>query len=198
MADLPTATDIIQLVGVLTPGLIISSIRVRAITGTAPDIKDRLFAYGVISVGYLAAVTPLFHVPWGIGLAPWAWNLLQYFLLPVLFGIAAAYAYQWRLSYRIADFAGLHLAHHLPASWDYAFEGLPEGLFILVTLNDGSQVAGRWNRGSFASSSKEERDLLLAELWQVGEGSAPWSQVRPARSILISGKDIRYIEFIRT
>ncbi len=196
MADLPTPAQITSLASLLAPGLIISTIRVRAITGSVPDFKDRIFSYGLISTAYFAAVTPLFHVNWGIELTGWLWSFLQYFAVPVLIGIGAAYVYQHKLSYRLAEKAHLHLAHHLPASWDYAFEGMPETSFLLVTLQDGTQVAGRWAKGSFASSSPTERDLLIYEMWEVGADGEAWTPLNPRRSILICNKDVRFIEFI--
>ena len=159
MAELPTPIQVVDLVSLLAPGLIISAIRVRAVTVAVPDFKERLLSYGLISVGYFAAITPLFHVKSGAALAPWLWSFLQYFLIPCIIGIALAYAYQGELSYRIAGWAKLHLAHHLPAAWDYVFEKLPAGTFVLVTLDDGTQIAGRMNARSFAASSREERDL---------------------------------------
>lgn len=195
MPDFPTPIEITSLASLLAPGLIISTIRIRAVTGSAPDFKDRVLQYGLISSGYFAAITPLFHVAGGVPLAPWLWNFSQYFALPVLIGIASAYTYQFRLSYRLAGLVKLHLAHHLPASWDYAFEARTRSSYLLVTLQDGSQVAGRWAEGSFASSSSEERDILISEVWNIDD-QGTWTPVAPTRSILISAKEIRYIEFI--
>lgn len=194
MAELPSPTEITGLIGLLAPGLIISAIRTRAITGLLPDLKERLLAYGVISTAYFAAVTPLFHIQGGVTLPDWSWNLLHLTVVPFLIGVASAYAYQHRLSYRLAETVKLHLAHHLPAAWDYAFQQRGDS-FLLVTLKDGTQVAGRWGDGSFASSSKEERDLLLSEVWQLNASGQPWTSVNPTRSVLITGSEIRFVEF---
>ena len=196
MAGIPTVAEITSLASLLAPGLIISTIRARAMTGLIPDLKDRIITYGVISVGYFAAVTPLFHVDAGPELPRWLWSFLQYFFSPVLIGIAAAYAFQYKVSYRIASAARLHLVHHLPAAWDYAFQGLPDSTYLLVTLQDSTQIAGKWAAGSFASSNSEERDLLLSEMWQTGVGDEHWSPLTPPRAILICGKDIRHVEFL--
>jgi hypothetical protein len=195
MADLPSTSQIIDLVNLLAPGLIIASIRTRAITGSLPDLKDRLTAYAVISVGYLAAVSPFFHVEGGIRLIGWLWSILHFFFVPVVLGLVLAYVHQHQLAYRVASIIGLRLAHHLPSSWDYRFESLPASTFLLVTLSDGTQVAGKWAHGSFASSSREERDLLLAEVWEVPSDGSAWKQVQPLRSVLICGKDVRLVEF---
>ncbi|MES2443517.1 MAG: DUF6338 family protein [Pseudomonadota bacterium] len=193
MADLPTALEITSLVSLLAPGLIISTIRDRAITGSTPDIKERLISYGIISVGYFAAVSPLFHVSAGVTLPRWLWSFLQFFSIPVLVGIALAYIYQWKWSYRIADKFGLRLAHHIPAAWDYLFGSIPAGTFVLVKLKDGTEVPGRMGPNAFASSSKEERDLLIDELYEI-DGAGTWLPVSPPRHILLCGNDIRHIE----
>lgn len=193
MADLPTAMEITSLASLLAPGLIISTIRNRAITGSTPDIKERIVSYGVISVGYFAAVSPLFHVRDGVRLPVWFWMFLQYFGVPVCAGIVLAYLYQWRWSYRLAARFGLKLAHHIPAAWDYLFESIPAGTFILVKLTDGTEIPGRMGPDAFASSSKEERDLLIDELYEIDSQGA-WNPVNPPRHILLCGKDIRHIE----
>jgi hypothetical protein len=193
LAELPTVLQITSLASLLAPGLIISTIRDRAITGSTPDVKERLISYGIISVGYFAAISPLFHVERGVILSDWLWNFLQFFAVPVVLGIALAYVYQWRWSYRLAESFGLRLAHHIPAAWDYLFESIPAGTFILVRLNDGTEIPGRMGPNAFASSSKEERDLLIDELYEI-DGSGDWQPVNPPRHILLCGKDIRHIE----
>ena len=193
MADLINPKQIADLLTLLTPGLIIVTIRTRAISGTYPDYKDRLVAFGLVSVFYFAVIAPIFHIQSGVDLPLWLWKLLQYFLIPAAIGIALAYEHQLRILYRLAEWAGLSLAHHLPAAWDYTFEALPAGTFILVTLTDGTTIPGKMTKNSFASSSNEERDLLLEELWSV-DSHGHWAKVDPPRSILICGKDVKLVE----
>ena len=193
MSELPTAIQITSLASLLAPGLIISMIRDRAITGSTPEFKDRVLAYGVISVGYFSAVSPLFHVQGGINLPDWMWNFFQYFAIPIAVGIALAYIYQWKWSYRIADRFGLRLAHHIPAAWDYLFKDIAADTFILVRLADGTEIPGRMGRNAFASSGKDERDLLIDELFQIDDVGT-WTSVQPPRGILLCGQDIQRIE----
>jgi hypothetical protein len=94
---------------------------------------------------------------------------------------------------RLANIAGLGLAHPTAAAWDYAFGNIRTGTFVLITLNDGSEVAGLIGASSFASSSREERDLLLEQVWSI-DAQGKWNQATPARSILLCGKDIRHVE----
>lgn len=67
-------------------------------------------------------------------------------------------------------------------------------MFIMVTLASGEKVAGLFGGNSFASSDIRERDLYIEEEYTVDE-HGKWEQ-RPERvGVLISAKEIRYIEF---
>jgi hypothetical protein len=194
MVDLPSASQISDLACLLAPGLIIDAIRVRTRTGITPDLKDRIVGYGVASVAYFSVVTPAFHWKAGFSINHGLWLFLQYIAIPSLLGLGSAYAYQYELTYKFAKLIKLHIAHHHPAAWDYKLELLPNTAFLLVTLTDGTTIAGRWADGSFASSAKDERDILLGEMWEPGGGSNPWKPLNPPRAVLICGKEIRSIE----
>ncbi len=197
LADLPSAGDVTALVSLLAPGLVILGVRSRFTTANAPDIKDKVIAYAVASTAYVAAVSPLFHVNGGISLPTWLWSFLQYFLVPLCIGVAAAYIHQWNWMYRLAKCVRLRVTHHMPAAWDYAFERMHKGTYVLVRLTDGTQFAGLMGPESFASSAREERDLLIEQVWKVGKDGKEWTPVTPTRSVLLCGKDIRFIEIFR-
>ncbi|MBZ9645922.1 DUF6338 family protein [Sphingobium sp. 3R8] len=67
--------------------------------------------------------------------------------------------------------------------------------FVLIHLIDGSEVAGAWIGGSFASSTAGDRDVFINQMWTVEADG--WKVVDPPRSILICGGAIRMIEFIQ-
>lgn len=169
-------------------------VRARAASGSLPKFHDQLVWYALASAGYYAAATPLFNVPSGFKLDGWQIDFLEYFGVPALVGLAWAYATDYGIGYRIAKACRLHLVHHIPAAWDYAFNRTTTGSYLLVTLTDGSQVAGRMAEPSFASSDGAERDLLIGEVWAIGE-DRQWSPSHPKRGILLKASDIRYIEF---
>jgi hypothetical protein len=191
--DFPDARHVSELLQLITPGIIITAVRARAISGIAPDLKDKVLEFGVISVIYGAVAGPIFHDSSGTTLSPAVWVLLYSLVVPLLVGIILAYIAAYRLAYGAAELIRLPLAHHIPTAWDYTFSALPAGAFILVTLSDGTTIPGRMSKNSFASSSGDERDLLIEELWQV-DGDNAWTRVEPARSVLICGKDIRLVE----
>ncbi|HEV8640144.1 MAG TPA: DUF6338 family protein [Methylomirabilota bacterium] len=90
---------------------------------------------------------------------------------------------------------GLHRPHPVPTAWDYVFSH-STGSWVLVTLADGSTVAGIFSARSFASSDAAERDLFLEQLYRV-EDDGPWQPVPMNRGVWIRGEAIRAIEFLQ-
>jgi hypothetical protein len=193
---LPEPSNIRELISLLAPGFILLWMRSRVFAGPTPSIQERLISYALASGGYFAAVSPLFFVSSGQPLPSWLWNLLHYFGVPLVIGVLIAHAEQWGWQYKVADWLGLKFSHHIPAAWDFTFSRVNASTFVLVTMGDGSQIAGLMSDASFASSSRDERDLLLEEVFVVTE-KGPWKPAEPSRSILICGKDIRVIEIFR-
>lgn len=193
MSSLPSAAEVKEFIRLLAPGLIILYLRSRVSGGPNQSLQERLIAYALVSAAYYAVVPPLFDVPGGIVLPGWLRSLLLYAVVPTVLGLGLASARQNGWEYLIGRKLGLQFAHHIPAAWDFTFSRLGRGTFILVTLANGSEIAGLMGAGSFASSSKEERDLLIEEVWNVGDDGT-WMPATPKRSILLCGKDIRHVE----
>ncbi len=196
MADLPSAANIKELVSLFAPGMILLWARSRVKAGPAPDLQERFIGYAVASTAYFAAISPFFYVDGGLLLPRWLWSVLHYALLPMLLGWLVAFANQKGWEYRLAEWTGLKFAHEVPAAWDYTFSRLSAGAFLLATLKNGQQVAGKWASTSFASSSKDERDLHIAEVWDVGP-KGEWKSAEPQRSVLLCGNEIHYIEIFQ-
>lgn len=194
MSELGDPAKVPALLALLAPGFIILWFRTRVLEGATPEIKQQLFYFAVMSGAYYAALTPIFHMEGGRPLSPWAWGLLFYFIVPVAIGLIVGWITQFDLEYRVAEKLGMHFAHRVPTAWDFRFGRLPPGSFVLLTLKDGSMVAGRMLEGSFAASAKEGRDLYLGEIWTV-PATGPWEKLEPPRGLLISGDEVRYIEF---
>ena len=89
---------------------------------------------------------------------------------------------------------GVYTVHPVPTAWDYVFSH-STGSWVLVTLADGSTVAGVFSARSFASSDAAERDLFLEQLYKV-EDDGPWQPVPMNRGVWIRGEAIRAIEFL--
>lgn len=193
MPDLPNAKELVELASLLAPGLIILGIRSRFKEGAPADLRDKTFNYGAISVAYLALSFPMFHADTGIYLASWLWQLCLYFAWPCAIGLLVVYADNSKWFYKACKRLGLRPSHHIPAAWDYAFSNMQRGTYVLVRLNDGTEFAGLMGTSSFASSTRDERDLLIQEVWKMPK-TGPWERVSPPRSVLLCGKDIQFIE----
>jgi hypothetical protein len=193
MSDLGDPANVAALLALLAPGFIILWFRARVVEGTPPDFKRELFYFALASAAYYGAVAPLFRLDEGVALPLWLWSILFYFLIPILLGVVIGWITQYDLEYSWAEKLGMHFAHRIPTAWDFRFSRLPAGAFVLVTLKDGTTVAGRWAETSFASSAKDGRDIYIAEVWDNPDNGA-WVPLDPPRGMLLCGGDIRYVE----
>ena len=196
MPEIPSASELTSLASLLAPGFIILGIRARFKEGPIPELKDKVLSYAVASTAYYAAASPLFHANNGLLIPPWLWQLIQFFALPVLVGTIIVFVDQSEVFYKWSSKFGLKLTHHIPAAWDFAFSKIRKGTYVLVKLNDGTRYAGVMGRMSFASSASAERDLFIEEVWSV-EKQGSWKVVEPRRSVLLCGKDIRWVEIFK-
>lgn len=195
--SMPSASDIIELVTTLAPGLVILGIRQWFVAAPPPKLEERAFAYASVSIVYYAIANPLIALckPWAKA-DPWQLNALEYFIVPTIIGIIFGIATLKDTSDRFWRLFGVSPFHHAQTAWDYVFSRLKKAPFVLVTLSDGSKVGGFYGEGSFAASSSTERDLLIIEIWTISEDK-PWTRQIPVRSILLCGRDIRSVEFFK-
>ena len=195
MSILPNVSELTGIASALAPGMIILGFRSRVVVGVATDYKDRLLSYAFFSAAYYAGVGPLFHLAGCFTLPAWLWGFLFYFAMPLVMGFAAAYECQHEIIDKAARRLRFNFVTETELAWDFVFSKWDIGNFILITLEDGSQIAGRIDENSFASSSKSQHDLLIGEVWEITLGK--WTEATPKRSILILSKDIRSVEFFK-
>ncbi len=113
------------------------------------------------------------------------------FVAPVVGGVVSGRLCQARLWQRLLS-SGVH---PIGTAWDRKFYEAEGPMWVLVTLKDGSQVAGLYgDKGSFASSDAGQRDLYLEAVYDV-VGDGPWQPAKREPGIWIRGDEIRHIEF---
>jgi hypothetical protein len=195
MGDLGDPKDVPALLALLAPGFIILWFRSRVVEGATPDFSQQLLNFALVSAAYYGVVAPLFNIEGAVELPTWLWSLLFYFIVPVTIGIVGGWITEHDWEYSWAEKVGMHFSHRIPTAWDFRFSRLAGGTFLLVTLKDGTTIAGCMAGRSFAASAKDGRDLYIGQVWEVPEGEGDWKQVKPDRGVLICGDDIRYIEF---
>jgi hypothetical protein len=182
----------------IVPGLVALFVRSKFITGRTPSPAENVLSFVVLSLVYYS-LTILFveralavQEPWLTRASVW---ILLILVGPVLFGFVLGVAAQKEWATWIAGKLDLTIVHVIPAAWDWRFCKVPRGgMFIMVTLTSGERVAEFFGSSSFASSDAGERDLYIEEEYTVTE-QVTW-EPRPEKvGILISAKEIRYVEF---
>ena len=118
------------------------------------------------------------------------------FVIPLVVGFALATIQNaqignWARS-ALARF-GLSPVHPIPTAWDWKFsDGNKQ--WVLVTLTDGSQVAGYWGSESFVSSDPTERDIYIQKIYALDPATGNWKEAGDS-GILIASGQVQTIEF---
>lgn len=84
----------------------------------------------------------------------------------------------------------------IPTGWDWKFYQLEDGVYLIVTLNDGSQVAGYFGAQSLASDDSKERDIYIEKVYEIGRNGR-WRLRERTDGILLKASEIRFIEFFK-
>jgi hypothetical protein len=94
---------------------------------------------------------------------------------------------RWR---RVAKY----FVHPIRKPWDYVF-GKRCPFWIIVHLQSGQKLGGRFDTESFASSDPAEEQIYLQEVWILDEAGRFIGQVERSRGIIIMKSEIRAVEF---
>jgi hypothetical protein len=116
------------------------------------------------------------------------------FISPLAIGVLLGFFSQKEWIKKILTRLGLNTISSIPTSWDYKFSKINESVWLIVTLKDGSTVAGYFGTNSFASSIALEHDLYIEEIYKIDTNES-WERLIPPCSILLKGEEIKYIEF---
>jgi len=182
-----------NILSALAPGFIILLIRRQFSVHDQQTIQDRIFAYAVVSTLYFATFSPVLaiaeqHTP----LSKPIRDITLFVVVPVLIGIGWSILATKDRLHKIWGLLGLRPIHHTPSSWDYLFGQIGADAWIVVTLKNGMQIAGKYGSGSFSSTNSSERDLLISEVWELEDDD--WTVPKAKKKILLCGNDIQTIE----
>lgn len=86
-----------------------------------------------------------------------------------------------------------HFIHPIRKPWDYVF-GKREPYWIIVHLQNGLKIGGRFDLKSFASSDPADEQIYLEEVWILDEGGRFLSRVERSRGIIIMKGEMRAVE----
>ena len=84
----------------------------------------------------------------------------------------------------------------IPTGWDWIFS-TTDPCFVLITLADGTEIAGYFGGRSMASSEPERKDIYIESVYKIPESNGPWEAVEDSLGMYDDGSKIAYIEFKR-
>lgn len=124
------------------------------------------------------------------------WGLII-FVSPLLLGLLIGYFNQREIVRKMLQQIGINTIHGCPTAWDYKFSKTDKPEWVLVTLKDGSTVAGLFGSKSFASSEPGDRDLFIQKVWKLPDnGGESWQPASRSAGIWIASDQIKHIEFM--
>lgn len=77
-------------------------------------------------------------------------------------------------------------------SWDFIFQRIEQGRWLVVKLKNGRAIAGKLGQGSWASQSPAPggHDLWLQEIWSVDDYGQPGTMVEPRQGMWVAREEI--------
>ena len=118
--------------------------------------------------------------------------LLPILVSPLVLGILSSTLHEREWPKRLLGRLGFAADQFVPTAWDHHFfRRLP--YWVIVTLCDGSSVAGFFGEESFAGDDPGERDLYIEKVFRIVKGD--WMPIADSRGILVKSAQIAAIEF---
>jgi hypothetical protein len=180
----------------LAPGLITLFVRSQLIAGRRPKTFEYAVEYIIVSTLYFAVFLPFVELVLATREPAWLRAILWALMLaifPASIGLILGAGTQkgwWRY---LLGKAKLSMVSPYPTGWDWVFGRLGAPIYLLITLEDGSRVAGLFGFDSLAASKPEERDIFIEEIYEF-DGETQWIPRVPKQGILVPYKSIKYIE----
>ena len=76
--------------------------------------------------------------------------------------------------------------------------GKKEVFWVIIHLEDGRKIGGKFDKDSFASSYPEEEQIYLEEVWKLDEEGKFIEPIERSKGIIILTNKVLFIEFFIT
>lgn len=193
--------DLYFVVAVFVPGFIYCGVISTFVPLRAlPEKESLLLRYLTATAFNYAIQSPLIYllVAGQILVKHPFWQALVWFCIlfvtPVALGMIRAKIIQHDGLGWLYEWLGLRAISPIPTGWDWIFS-TTDPCFVLVTLTDGTEIAGYFGKKSMASSDPDHKDLFLQHVYTVPADGSPWVPVQGSLGMHIDGAQIAYIEF---
>lgn len=184
----------------IVPGFIIYVVKSKFTTGrirTGPDIFIYYLFYSAVNYtlfGWIIYFIIFTDVLYDYPIIKYiSWSIIL-FASPVFIGIIIGIADKHQWFNRILRCIGINPIHSVPTAWDYCFGSMKFPHWIIVTLKDGTKIYGYFGAKSIASSSDNERDLVLEQMFKIDANNS-WEALKEGHGVLITKEQISYVEF---
>lgn len=191
-------SNVIILIQFLIPGYLIVFSRSVFVFRQKTLFKDDIALFIALSVLYGFIFIPILSfMPTHLNpFSKWFVWLLVLILVPIVLGIVLGVGAQRDWGRDALARIGLQPISPFPTSWDQRFSQLSSPCYVIVTWQDGSQIAGFFGENSYAASSGDQRDIFIEKVWTIDENET-WNPLNDSDGVLISAKEIKAIEFLR-
>ena len=191
-------TNALMILQFLIPGFLVIFSRSIFVIRRKSIFKYDIFLYITFSILYGFLLLPFFSF---IDLLnykylKWLFWILILVIMPSLLGVFLGVGAQKDWGRKTFNYLGLQPTSPYPTSWDQRFAQMNSACYIIVTWQDGSQIAGFFGENSYAASSIDNRDLYLEKVWKLTE-DGKWDPLKDSDGVLISVKDANTVEFLR-
>jgi len=193
-------TDIILVLCVFVPGFIFDSFLSNFIQQREKKSKEiaLLKLLTASAINYVICSPIIYYLLSGFwATSPVISAVLWFFIIlcmPIMMALLAAIVTQKGSVGVLAKFLNLRYIDPIPTAWDCKFSRL-EPCYLLITLKDGTEIAGYFGENSFSSSISEDKDIYLEETYKISNNK--WIPVKDSYGLWISGEQISFIEFIK-
>lgn len=195
--DFTTVEKIMLACVFILPGFVIKEIA-NNFMGEADKTKEQ---YSLEWLGYsilnLAVWSWLFALIFKVGESTtefWVKTVLASLGTAIILGVIVGILRQQTIFRKLFKLFGLKIKHPSPSAWDYKFQKMKKGEWVIVTLTGGEEIAGLFSIKSIASSEPGERDIYIEKVYKIGDDSK-WIEVNRSAGMLIAKEQIKNIEF---
>jgi hypothetical protein len=191
--DIWKADELILFIGFAIPGFVSLKTYSLLVPGESKDSASQVIeAIAYSCMNYALLLVPIY---WVDSIQLWKSHPAIYLVFAVTVLLAAPIG--WAFLYKRLRGTTLfrrNMPHPIGKPWDYVF-GMNVPYWVIVKLKDGTNVGGRYDTESFASSAPSSNQLYLEEAWVVNDDGGFERQREGTAGIMILSDEIVTVEF---